>query len=152
VDRVDPAGTDRPPLRRRVTVRIETPRGNFVKRDWVGGRLRAAFISPVPCPFDYGTIGGEPAEDGLGRDAVWLGPRKKALETAEGVVAAVVRFHDDGAVDDKWVVTATGEISPRDTKRLARFFRFYAAVKRLRGAAARFEGIRPAGAAETPPR
>ena len=152
MDRVDPAGTSRPPLRRRVTVRIETPRGNFVKRDWVGGRLRVAFVSPVPCPFDYGTVEGEPAQDGLGRDAVWLGAKKKALDSAEGVVAAVVRFRDDGDVDDKWVVTATGELSPRDTKRLARFFRFYAAVKRMRGTAARFEGLVVASAAEAPPR
>jgi inorganic pyrophosphatase len=147
---LDPAGTPPPPFGRRVTVRIETPRGNFVKRDWVGGRLRVAFVSPVPCPFDYGTIEGEPSEDGLGRDAIWLGPRKKALDAAEGVVAAVVRFRDDGAVDDKWVVNAAGGLAPRDAKRLARFFRFYAAVKRMRGTAARFEGILTGGAAETP--
>jgi inorganic pyrophosphatase len=152
VDRVDPAGTTRPPFGRRVAVRIETPRGSFVKRDWIDGRLRAAFVSPVPCPFDYGTIAGEPAEDGLGRDAVWLGRRMKALETAEGVVAAVVRFRDDGAVDDKWVVTAGGTISARDVQRLSRFFSFYAAVKRLRGATASFEGIAGGGAPEDSPR
>jgi len=150
VDRLDPAGTPPPPLRRRVTVRIETPRGNFVKRDWVRGRLRVAFVSPVPCPFDYGTVEGEPSEDGLGRDGIWLGPRKKALDAAEGVVAAVVRFSDDGAADDKWVVNAAGALAPRDAKRLARFFRFYAAVKRMRGTPARFEGILTGGPAETP--
>jgi inorganic pyrophosphatase len=146
---VAPAVRPPDPFGRRVTVRIETPRGNFVKRDWVGGRLRVAFVSPVPCPFDYGTVPGEPSEDGLGRDAVWLGAKKKALETADGVVAAVVRFKDAGARDDKWVVTATGNLSPRDAKRLERFFRFYAAVKRMRGTAASFEGLR---AAESPAR
>jgi inorganic pyrophosphatase len=149
---VDPAGRTPEPFGRRVTVRIETPRGNFVKRDWVGGRLRVAFVSPVPCPFDYGTVVGEPSADGLGRDAVWLGPRKKALDEVGGVVAAVVRFRDGGAADDKWVVTATGSLTPRDAKRLERFFRFYATVKRMRGTPARFEGLRTGGAAESPSR
>jgi inorganic pyrophosphatase len=140
VDDVDPAG-ELPPHGRRVAVRIETPRGSFVKRDWIDGRLRVAFVSPVPCPFDYGQVLGEPAADGLGRDAVWLGPRKKALEVVEGVVAAVVRFRDGGVVDDKWVVTPGGNLAERDGARISRFFRMYAAAKRVAGKSSRFDGI-----------
>jgi inorganic pyrophosphatase len=145
VDDVVPAGT-RPLPGRRVAVRIETPRGSFVKRDWDGAKLRAKFVSPIPCPFDYGQVVGEPAEDGLGRDGIWLGARKKQLDVAEGVVAAVVRFRDDGAEDDKWVVTADGTLPDAEIARIRRFFRLYAAMKRLRGAVARFDGIDRVGA------
>jgi inorganic pyrophosphatase len=129
------------PLGRRVSVRVETPRGAFVKRDWIDGRLRASFVSPIPCPFDYGTVVGEASEDGLGRDAVWLGAAKRPLEVAEGVVAAVARFRDAGAEDDKWIVSETGALPPKDAARVARFFCFYAKTKLLRGTRARFEGL-----------
>lgn len=135
-----PAG-ELPPHGRRVAVRIETPRGSFVKRDFIDGRLRVAFVSPVPCPFDYGEVVGEPAADGMGRDAVWLGPRRKALEVAEGVVAAVVRFRDGGVEDDKWIVTPGGKLTERDAARVSRFFRLYAAAKRVTGRSSRFGGI-----------
>ena len=141
---MEPAGT-RPLPGRRVAVRIETPRGSFVKRDWVHGRLRARFVSPIRCPFDYGTVIGEPAPDGFGRDGMWLGPARKPLDVAEGVVAAIVRFHDAGVEDDKWVVTPDGALADDDAARIRRFFRLYAAVKRLRGKSARFDGIDRAG-------
>lgn len=121
-------------------MRIETPRGSFVKRDLVDGRLRVAFVSPLPCPFDYGSVVGEPAPDGRGRDAVWHGPRARALDVVEGAVAAVVRFADEGAEDDKWVVTPDGRIAERAAGRIRRFFRVYAAAKRLAGGDARFAG------------
>lgn len=136
---VDSAGAS--PLGRRVAVRVETPRGAFVKRDWVDGRLRASFVSPIPCPFDYGTVIGESAEDHMGRDAVWLGPAKEPLEVAHGVVAAVARFRDAGTRDDKWIVSEDGALQPKDAARIARFFRLYAKLKLLRGARARFEGL-----------
>lgn len=140
MDDVVPAG-EIPPHGRRVAVRIETPRGSFVKRDLVEGRLRVAFVSPIPCPFDYGQVVGEPAADGMGRDGVWLGPKKKALEVAEGAVAAVVRFRDGGVEDDKWIVTPAGRLAERDAARVSRFFRVYAAAKRAAGRRSRFGGI-----------
>lgn len=126
-----------------MAVRIETPRGSFVKRDLAGGRLRVRFVSPLPCPFDYGQIEGEPAPDGMPRDAVWLGTRVAAGASPEGVVAAIVRFRDGGAEDDKWVVTETGALAAHDRARLARFFRIYAWTKRLRLTRAHFGGIDP---------
>ena len=124
-----------------MAVRIETPRGSFVKRDLVDGQLVAKFASPYPCPFDYGHVPGEMGGDGQPRDAVWLGPRAKALDLVEGVVAGVIRFEDGGDEDDKWIVSADGALSRRDTGRLHRFFRLYAAAKRLRGGPAKFLGI-----------
>lgn len=132
---------ERSPLKRRVAVRIETPRGSFVKRDLVDGELVARFASPYPCPFDYGHVPGEPAGDGQPRDAIWLGPRAKALEVVEGVVCGIVRFEDDGDEDDKWIVTKEGVVGRRDVGRLNRFFRLYAAAKRLRGGTAKFVRI-----------
>lgn len=132
---------ERSPLKRRVAVRIETPRGSFVKRDLVNGELVAKFASPYPCPFDYGHVPGEMAGDGQPRDAIWLGARAKALDLVEGVVAGVVRFEDGGDEDDKWIVNAEGSLSRREAGRLHRFFRLYAAAKRLRGGKAKFVWI-----------
>ena len=124
-------------------VRIETQRGSFAKRELAGGRLRVRFLSPLPCPFDYGQVEGEPAGDGMSRDAVWLGPAATAGFAVEGIVAGIVRFQDGGAEDDKWVVTPDGVLAPRDRVRLARFFRLDAWAKRLRLSRARFGGIEP---------
>lgn len=55
-----------------VEVIIEIPRGSFLKRGSTG---ELDFISPLPCPFNYGSI---PAFIGLDNDlldAVVLGPR-----------------------------------------------------------------------------
>ncbi|MCK6530134.1 hypothetical protein L6R50_22100 [Myxococcota bacterium] len=124
-----------------VEMRVETPRGAFVKRDLVGGRLRIAFVSPWPCPFDYGHVPGWPARDGLFQDAAWIGPRARPLDMVAGTVAAVVRFTDGGLVDDKWIVSPDGEIPSAEVSRIRRFFRLYAAVKSLRKGGAAFGGL-----------
>ncbi|MGZ5027747.1 MAG: inorganic diphosphatase, partial [Methylobacter sp.] len=54
-----------------VEVIIEIPRGSFMKR---GSSGELDFISPLPCPFNYGSV---PAFIGLDSDlldAVVLGP------------------------------------------------------------------------------
>ena len=40
---------------------IETPKGSFVKRN---EQQRIDFVSPLPCPFNYGHIKGEVGGDG----------------------------------------------------------------------------------------
>lgn len=129
------------PGRRRVSVFVETPQGSFVKRDWVDGRLRLKYVSPVRCPFDYGHVVGEPAADGLGQDGIWLGPAARPLDVVEGLVTAVARFDDGGVVDDKWIVTPDGSFASSDADRIDRFFRMYAVVKRLLGKRSRYHGI-----------
>src|ERR1700686_5744456 len=55
-----------------VEVVIEIPRGSFLKRGSTG---HVDFISPLPCPFNYGSV---PSHLGLEDDlldAVVLGPR-----------------------------------------------------------------------------
>jgi inorganic pyrophosphatase len=56
-------------------VLIEIPRGSFVKRGSTG---QVDFVSPLPCPFNYGSV---PQYLGLENDlldAVVLGPRLPA--------------------------------------------------------------------------
>ena len=46
-----------------VEVVIEVPRGSFLKRGSTG---RVDFISPLPCPFNYGSVPGYIGLDGAG--------------------------------------------------------------------------------------
>ena len=54
-----------------VEVIIEVPRGGFIKRHPDGA---VDFVSPVPCPFNYGSVEGSEAADGDPQDALVLGP------------------------------------------------------------------------------
>jgi inorganic pyrophosphatase len=119
-------------------VRIEVPRGGHVKRRPTG---EVELISPLGSPFDYGSIIGVQGADGDLADAVVLGPRRRAGEEVTAAVHGVVRFLERGRIDDKWIC---GEApSPQEQRRLARFFRWYASLKRVRhpGAATRVTGI-----------
>ena len=51
---------------------IEIPRGSFLKRGSTG---RLDFLSPVPCPFNYGSVESLIGLEGDLLDAVVLGPR-----------------------------------------------------------------------------
>lgn len=110
------------PLGTRVRVHIDVPRGSFVKPR----RGRRAFVSPLPCPFDYGELVGLTADDGDAVDAILFGRDGGPLD-GEHVVCGVVRFVDKGLVDDKWIV---GRPPTRSEERaLALFFTTYAWVK-----------------------
>ncbi|MEZ4235120.1 MAG: inorganic diphosphatase [Myxococcota bacterium] len=120
----------------RVRVRIETPRGSFLKR---GSDGAVDFVSPVPCPFDYGSVVGEAGGDGDPLDALVLGTRLAAGDVVEVPVRAVVRFLDAGAVDDKLVCS---EAPPSALQRRAvlLFFEAYARIKRAANLARRRPG------------
>jgi inorganic pyrophosphatase len=109
-----------------VTVRVEVPRGGFVKP---GADGRVDLRSPVPTPFNYGCVPGRTGGDGDPLDAVLLGPRVPAGTERTTRVHGVVRFRDAGAVDDKLVC---GDHAPTRAERLAlvAFFRVYAVAKR----------------------
>ena len=55
-----------------VDVVIEIPRGSFLKR---GSRGRVDFVSPLPCPFNYGAVPTLVGLEGDLLDVVVLGPR-----------------------------------------------------------------------------
>lgn len=142
--------SSRPPLAElptRARVRVEVRRGSRIKRGSDGG---IDFLSPIPCPFDYGSVLGEEGADGDPADAVLLGGPRVRGSVHELQVLGRVRFVDAGLQDDKWIC---GEGAPTEGERreLDRFFRAYARVKgllaparRLRGGPSgrtRFEGV-----------
>lgn len=110
-----------------IEVLIEVPRGSFVKRD-ADGALE--FISPLPCPFNYGSVPGLPAPDGDAVDAVLLGPRLAAGQRVHTEVRAVMQFIDDGQQDDK-LICASANLSAADRAAVLGFFQIYALCKRV---------------------
>ena len=123
---------------------IEMPRGTFVKRR-ADGTLD--FVSPLPCPYNYGCVPGTRGGDGDPLDAIVLGPRLAAGTRVSFPVVAEVDFVDEGRVDTKLVLSAA-PLSAAQVRALAAFFRIYAVGKRglayLRGrhGEIRFHGIR----------
>ncbi len=132
-------------LPQRCTVVIEVPRGSFIKRE-LHDRGRVEFISPVPCPFNYGFVPGEAGPDGDPPDALELGPRLRTGERVERPVVGVVRFMDGGARDDK-LLLSDAPLTRRQRRLIAGFFRVYAVARkqlnRLQGVAGetRYEGL-----------
>ena len=83
-----------------VEVVIEIPRGSFLKRGSTG---HVDFISPLPCPFNYGSVPQYLGLEGDLLDAVVLGPRLP-LGTHMRVKAwGAVILTDRGMTDDKLI-------------------------------------------------
>ncbi len=112
---------------RTIELLIEVPRGSFVKRDALG---KIEFLSPLPCPFNYGSVPSLAAPDGDALDVVLLGPRLAVGQRVNAPVRAVVIFVDDGQQDDK-LICATAPLSSADQRLVLGFFRVYALCKRL---------------------
>ena len=110
-----------------VEVVIEVPRGGFVKRRADGS---VDFVSPVPCPFNYGSARGTLADDGDPLDVVLLGPRRPPGFAGRFRIWSVVDFVDAGQADPKLVCGPTPPTAA-DRRRVRVFFRLYARVKRL---------------------
>jgi len=110
-----------------VDVVIEIPRGSFVKRGSTG---RVDFVSPLPCPFNYGSVPQLIGLEGDLLDAVVLGPRlpfgAMVRLPAWGAVAQV----DRGMMDHKLICCAD-EIDERERRAVLRFFHVYALGKGL---------------------
>lgn len=122
---------------------IEVPRGGFIKRTDSGA---IDYVSPVPCPFNYGSVPDTRSGDGDRLDAVVLGPTLAQGSRVRRRVVAVVSFTDAGEDDPKYVCC---DVPPRRSELLlvAGFFRIYAGLKgalnMLRGkrGATRFGGL-----------
>ncbi len=113
-------------------VRIEVPRGSLVKWDSQGG---IDFLSPVPCPFNYGSIADSLAPDGDPVDALVLGGRLRRGRTVACRPVGWIRFVDDGTVDDKCICLPPGrDAAPTrgELRALRAFFQVYALVKTAR--------------------
>jgi len=111
----------------RVEVVIEIPRWSFRKRGTSG---HVDFVSPIPCPFNYGSIHDYVGGDNDLLDAVVLGPRLPLGERVRVKVHGAVGFTDRGIYDDK-LICSHRPLKPVCRKLILFFFHFYALCKRL---------------------
>ena len=128
--RIDPlrdhsgAGSERAP---ELDVVIEVPRGSFLKRGLTG---RIDFVSPLPCPFNYGAVPSHLGLEGDLLDALVLGPRLRFGTRPRLRAWGAVTLTDRGMSDDKLVCSAQRP-SREECAHVLRFFHFYARCKAL---------------------
>ena len=128
---------------------IEVPRGSFVKR---GSSGHIDFVSPLPCPFNYGAVPTLLGMEGDLLDALVLGPRLGCGTRIRVRAWAAVTLTDRGMQDDKLICSAQPP-SAAQIEGVLRFFRFYAGCKgllnrwRRRGGRNACEGLCSAAAA-----
>lgn len=109
-----------------VEVVIEIPRWSFLKRGSTGA---VDFVSPLPCPCNYGSVPDRIGLEGDLLDAVVLGPRlargTRLYVPARGAIGLAER----GLYDDK-LICSRAPISPATRNRLMVFFHLYITMKR----------------------
>ncbi len=110
-----------------VDVVIEIPRGSFLKRDDSGA---VDFISPLPCPYNYGAVRDYIGGDGDYLDALVLGPRLEVGSTVMVRAFGAVGLSERALYDDK-LICAKRPLSAGDRRRVLLFFRLYAAYKTI---------------------
>jgi inorganic pyrophosphatase len=110
-----------------VEVIIEIPKGSFLKRGSTG---KLDFISPVPCPFNYGSIPGLIGRDGDLLDALVLGRRLPLGAKVRIPVRGAIEMIDRGLYDDK-LICSYSPISASQQRRILLFFKIYAKAKIL---------------------
>ena len=86
-----------------VDVVIEIPRGSFVKRGSTG---LVDFVSPLPCPYNYGSVPDFVGLEGDLLDALVLGPSLRAGTLLRVKAWGAVTLMDRGMSDDKLVCSA----------------------------------------------
>jgi inorganic pyrophosphatase len=127
------ANSSHPPAREaspeppEVEVVIEVPRGSFLKRGSTG---HVDFISPLPCPFNYGSVPIYLGLEGDLLDALVLGPRLPLGTRIRVRAWGAVTLTDRGMTDDK-LICSDEPPSPSERRNVLRFFHFYAKCKGL---------------------
>jgi inorganic pyrophosphatase len=111
----------------KLSVLIEIPRGSFTKRGWNG---RIDFISPLPCPYNYGSIPNYIGGDGDLLDAVVIGPRLKRGIIVDVFAHGAIGFIDQGIYEYKLICSNNG-LGAWDRMFVVIFFHIYAKSKRL---------------------
>ena len=122
--RLAPEASPEPP---ELEVVIEVPRGSFLKRGSTG---RVDFISPLPCPFNYGSVPIYLGLEGDLLDALVLGPRLPFGTRLRVKAWGAVTLTDRGMTDDK-LVCSHQPLTPSERRNVLRFFHFYAKCKGL---------------------
>jgi inorganic pyrophosphatase len=110
-----------------VGVVIEIPRGSFLKRGWNGS---VDFISPFPCPFNYGSIQDYIGGDGDLLDAVVLGPRLPRGKMVSVFAYGAIGLTDRGMYDDK-LICSNRPLGTCQRHLVLIFFHIYALSKRM---------------------
>lgn len=110
-----------------VEVVIEIPRWSFLKRGSTG---TIDFVSPLPCPFNYGSIPDRIGLEGDLLDAVVLGPRLPRGTHLRIPARGAVGLAERGLYDDKLICSAS-RIGPSTQRRILAFFHTYILAKRL---------------------
>ena len=110
-----------------VEVVVEIPKGSFIKR---GSGEKVDFVSPLPCPFNYGAIHDFRGGDNDYLDAVVLGKRLSRGERVRVAVLGAVGFTDRGVYDDK-LICGTRSFGMLRRWMILLFFHFYAFCKLL---------------------
>jgi inorganic pyrophosphatase len=110
-----------------VEVIIEVPRGGFLKRGSTG---HIDFVSPLPCPYNYGSIPRYLGLEGDLLDAVVLGPRLPVGTRVTIRAWGAVILTDRGMSDDK-LICSDHPVTESERQQLLRFFSFYAQCKAL---------------------
>jgi inorganic pyrophosphatase len=106
---------------------IEVARGSLLKRGSTG---HVDFISPLPCPFNYGAVSNLIGLDGDLLDAVVLGPRLRFGARTRVKAWGAVKLTDRGMVDDK-LICSKGPRNSSERHRVLRYFHCYAMCKGL---------------------
>ena len=110
-----------------VEVVIEIPRGSFLKR---GSSGQIDFISPLPCPFNYGSVPRYIGREGDLLDAVVLGPRLARGTRVRVKAWGAVVLTDRGMTDDK-LICSSQSVSSGQRRMVLCFFNLYAMCKGL---------------------
>jgi inorganic pyrophosphatase len=110
-----------------VEVLIEVPRGSFLKR---GPSGRVDFVSPLPCPFNYGAVPTLLGLEGDLLDALVLGPRLRFGTRLHVRAWGAITLTDRGLFDDK-LVCSMQRPSAAECRDVLRFFAFYAKCKSI---------------------
>ncbi len=104
---------------------IEIPRSSFLKRGSTG---EIDFVSPFPCPFNYGSVPNLLGMEGDLLDAVVLGPRLEVGSRRVVPAWGALTLIDRGMADDKLICSAV-PITAMKRVQVLRFFHFYARCK-----------------------
>ena len=125
VNKDGPEGTE--PQSLMVEVIIEIPRGSFLKRGSTG---HIDFVSPLPCPYNYGSVPDLIGLEGDLLDALILGPRIPCGQKVRVPAWGAVGLADRGMYDDK-LVCSLSPITESQRASILRFFSLYARCKRV---------------------
>ena len=121
----DTAGISTTPPELEVT--IEIPSGSFLKRGPTG---KVDFVSPFPCPFNYGSVEAFVGLEGDLLDAVVLGPRLPRGTRVTVQAFGAVGLTDRGMYDDK-LICSHNPVGRWKRIQVLLFFSFYARCKWL---------------------